>query len=482
MMVGYPDKNDLVFAYERGCTRAAYESMIDRTPPNLALKRIFAEGNVVDEIAQRSIFSDGVTIDTLDVHQASAETSVLMADRSVSRINQATFVDPGRGVTRLDSIVRSDGKWTHIEVKSGTDVKSKYVYDSLVSTDRALRAGLDVDRVILVTLDGDWRLGDPQEDLFRYTDITEKVQNTEMVEFLSRTYDDLEGGGAPSASLVKGCWKCQYFSSCFGDVEYPVTLLNRVDDAKASALAKRGIIDLREIPEGFDLSISQRATVDAAFDTEEHIDKPLLREMLSELQPPIRHLDFEWSSFAVPLHTGVAPWGAVTTQYSIHLEINDGIAHSEYLCESEGDDRRALAESMIEDLGDDGSIVVYSMAAERSRIREMASWFPDLSDELLAIESRLFDLHPLVKKCLSYPKFFGRSSLKIIQSIVPGLDYDDLEIDNGQEAMGAMGLMMRGMVDPSDIAHLRERLLRYCERDTEATVRVLRLLREMAVD
>ena len=172
--------------------------------------------------------------------------------------------------------------------------------------------------------------------------------------------------------------------------------------------------------------------------------------------------------------------GAVTTQYSIHVERDDEITHIEYLSESEGDGRRALAERMIEDLSDEGSIVVYSMAAERSRIREMASWFPDLSNELLAIENRLFDLHPLVKKCLSYPKFFGRSSLKIVQSIVPGLDYDDLEIDNGEEAMGAMGLMMRGLVGPSDVANLRERLLRYCERDTEATVRVLRLLREIA--
>ena len=90
-MARYPDKNDLVFAYERGCTRAAYESMIDTTSPNLALMRIFAEGNVVDEVAQKSIFSDGVTISTLDVARACAETRALMADSNVTRINQATF-------------------------------------------------------------------------------------------------------------------------------------------------------------------------------------------------------------------------------------------------------------------------------------------------------------------------------------------------------------------------------------------------------
>jgi len=478
-MIDYPSKHDLVTGYERCCPRAAYESMIDKTPPGLALRRIFVEGNAVDTLARDSIFSDGVTVPTVDVGQAAAETSALMADDSVVRINQATFVAPGGESTRLDSIVRSGEKWSHEEVKSGTDVKDKYVYDALVSTDRAKRAGLNVDEVRLVTVNRNWRLGDSPEALFQYTDVTDRIQYPRMVGLLSRTYAALQNGKVPTASLVSGCWKCEYFSSCFGEVEYPITLLKRLGDVRILALSQQGVVDIRNIPADFDLTNGQRETINSALNGREHVNQDLLVELLGGLEEPVRHLDFEWSGFAVPLHTDVAPWGAVTTQYSIHLEVQDGLEHTEYLSESEGDDRRELVEKMIQDVGEEGSIVVYSIAAERSRIRDMARWFPDLSNELSAIERRLFDLQPLVKRCLIYPQFFGKSSLKLVSLIVPGFGYDGLDIDNGEDAMGAMNLMTRGEIDAGDVPVLRERLLRYCERDTEATARILQALRDM---
>ena len=478
-MIDHPSKHDLVTAYERCCPRAAYESMIDRTPPSLALRRIFVEGNVVDALARDSIFSDGVTVTTRDVGRAAAETSALMADDSVVRINQATFVTPGGESTKLDSIVRSGEKWSHEEVKSGTDAKDKYVYDALVSTDRAKRAGLNVDEVRLVTVNRNWRLGDSPEALFQYTDVTDRIQDPRMVGLLSRTYAALQNGKVPTASLVSGCWKCEYFSSCFGEVEYPITLLKRLGDVRILALSQQGVVDIRNIPADFDLTNGQRENINSALNGQEHVNQDLLEELLGGLEEPVRHLDFEWSGFAVPLHTDVAPWGAVTTQYSIHLEVQDGLEHTEYLSESEGDDRRELVEKMIQDVGEEGSIVVYSIAAERSRIRDMARWFPDLSNELSAIERRLFDLQPLIKRCLIYPQFFGKSSLKLVSRIVPGFGYHGLNIDNGEDAMGAMNLMTRGEIDAGDVPVLRERLLRYCERDTEATARILQALRDM---
>ena len=479
MVSKHPSKHDLVTAYERGCPRAAYESMIDKTPPGLALRRIFVEGNAVDTLARDSIFSDGVTVTTPDVGQAAAETSALMADDSVVRINQATFVAPGGESTRLDAIVRSGEKWSHEEVKSGTDAKDKYVYDALVSTDRAKRAGLDVDEVRLVTVNSNWRLGDPPEALFQYTDITDRIQDPEMVGLLSRTYAALQNGKVPAASLVPGCWKCEYFPSCFGEIEYPITLLKRLGEARILALSQQGVVDIRNIPAVFDLTNGQRETINSALNGQEHVNRDLLEESLGGLDEPVRHLDFEWSGFAVPLHTDVAPWGAVTTQFSIHLEAQDGPEHTEYLSEAVGDGRRELAKRMIQELGEEGSIVVYSIGAEGGRIRDMASWFPDLADQLVAIENRLFDLEPLVKKCLIYPQFFGKSSLKVVLPvIVPGFGYDDLEVTGGEDALGAMNLMMRGQIPAERVPELRKQLLRYCERDTEATVRILQALRE----
>ena len=118
----------------------------------------------------------------------------------------------------------------------------------------------------------------------------------------------------------------------------------------------------------------------------------MLTKLLRGLLLHLRRQSGIWISrvsLAVPLHPDVAPWGAVTTQYSIHLETDDGLLHTEYLSDAEGDGRRRLAERMIADLGQ-GSIVVYSIAAERSRIRDMAGG--SLTSKMnLAIEMRLFD-------------------------------------------------------------------------------------------
>ena len=46
--------------------------------------------------------------------------------------------------------------------------------------------------------------------------------------------------------------------------------------------------------------------------------------------------------------------------------------------------------------------------------------------------------------------------------------------------MGVMNLMIRGEIGVGDVPLLRDQLLRYCERDTEATARILDALRSMA--
>ena len=485
-MIGHPGKHDLVIAYERRCHRVAYESMMDDSPPNLELQAIYKEGNVVDRLAQESIFSDGVTVKKVNIGEASAETSALMADQSVVRVNQATFVIPNGEASKLDSIERSGANWDHDEVKSGTSAKDKYVYDALVSTDRARRAGLDIGKVRLIHLNSDWRLGDPEEELFQVVNITEMIQDPAKVDFLSDTYQALQSGKAPIASLVPGCWKpreeggkCPFFSRCFGETEYPITRLSRLGDTRISALSQQGVVDIRDIPEGFNLTPGQRATVDFALNGQAHLNHDSLVEALAGISEPVRHLDFEWVNLAVPLHEGLAPYEFVTTQFSIHLETEDGLEHIEHLSEAEGDGRRELAESLIEGLGDEGSIVVYSKTAERGRIRDMIRWFPDLAEPLQAIENRLFDLEPVVRKCVIDPQFHGRSSLKVVLPVlVPGFGYDDLDITGGGDAKGAMSLMMRGMIAAEEVPLLRERLLRYCQRDTEATARILQALRE----
>ena len=474
-----PSKFALVQAYERGCARAAFETM-GQGSPSLQLQARFAEGNIVDKKAQDTLFSDGITVPFSRNDDAIDTTSTLMADAKVDRINQPTLRTPNGEVARLDSMERTAEGWNHEEVKSGLSVKDKHKFDALVSTDRALRAGVSIEDTWLVHLNRKWRLGDPDLDLFSTEDITGSMSDPGMVQFLADTTSKLMADSPPAAALVSGCWGCPHFSNCFGQTDNPITDLSRVKQERIAELSGHGVVDIADIPPGSKLTGVQRAHVDLVRNGQPIVNQDGLRVRLDEIQNPVRHLDFESASFAIPLHADVAPWGHVATQYSMHLESEGGLVHHEFLVEAEGDQRRALAERLIRDLGTEGSIVVWSVAYERGRIRDMAAWFPDLAPQLNAIEQRLYDLLPTVRANVKHPGFHNSYSLKsVAPGLVPGFGYDDLDIAGGGDAQGAMNLMMRGRIAAEEVPVLRERLLRYCERDTEATAAVLQALRDM---
>jgi len=474
-----PSKFALVEAYERGCARAAFEAM-GQGSPSLQLQARFAEGNIVDKKAQDTLFSDGITVPFSRNDDAIDTTSTLMADAKVDRINQPTLRTPNGEVARLDSMERTAEGWNHEEVKSGLSVKDKHKFDALVSTDRALRAGVSIEDTWLVHLNRDWRLGDPDLDLFSTENITASMSDPDMVQFLADTTSKLAAGPPPAAALVSGCWGCPHFYDCFGQTDNPITDLSKPKQESIAELSRHGVVDIADIPSGFKLTEGQRAHVDLIRNGQPIVNQDGLRGRLDEIQNPVRHLDFESASFAIPLHADVAPWGHVATQYSIHLESEGGLVHHEFLVEAEGDQRRALAERLIEDLGTEGSIVVWSIAYERGRIRDMAAWFPDLAPQLNAIEQRLYDLLPTVRANVKHPGFHNSYSLKsVAPALVSGFGYDYLDIAGGGDAQGAMNLMMRGRTTAEAVPVLREQLLRYCERDTEATVRILQALRDM---
>ncbi len=476
-----PSKFALVQAFERGCARAAFEAM-RQGPPSLQLQARFAEGNIVDKKAQDTLFSDGKTVPFSRNEDAIDTTSTLMADAKVDRINQPTLRTPNGEVARLDSMERTAEGWNHEEVKSGLSVKDKHKFDALVSNDRALRAGVSIEDTSIVHLNRDWRQGDPDLDLFSTENITGSMSDPEMVQFLADTTSKLMANSPPAAALVSGCWGCPHFSNCFGQTDNPITDLRKITKQESIAeLSRHGVVDIADIPPGFKLTRGQRAHVDLIRNGQSIVNQDVLRGRLDEIQNPVRHLDFESASFAIPLHADVAPWGHVATQYSIHLESGGGLVHHEFLVEAEGDQRRALAERLIEDLGTEGSIVVWSVAYERGRIMDMAAWFPDLAPQLNAIEQRLYDLLPTVRANVKHPGFHNSYSLKSVAPVlVPGFGYDDLDIAGGGDAQGAMNLMMRGRIVAEEVPAIRERLLRYCERDTEATARILQALRVMA--
>jgi hypothetical protein len=248
------------------------------------------------------------------------------------------------------------------------------------------------------------------------------------------------------------------------------------------ALEEANIEDIREIPEDFEgLSDLQRRVRDCVL-AQAHYVSPELKEKLGTARFPIHFLDFETCNPALPVVPGTRPFQQTPFQWSDHVLERDGrLQHREYLHVDRTDPRGPLARALVESLGTEGTIVIYSDFEERM-IRELAEAVPDEADRLLdLLESRILDLHKVIHTHYYHPGFQGSFSIKqVLPVVVPELSYDGLEIREGSQA----ALAFIGMTDPSEPRERRERLrdglLQYCRRDTEAMVRLYQTLREIA--
>jgi hypothetical protein len=82
-----------------------------------------------------------------------------------------------------------------------------------------------------------------------------------------------------------------------------------------------------------------------------------------------------------------------------------------------------------------------------------------------------------------HPEFGGGFGLKsVLPALCSGLGYDDLEIQNGDTAAASLEALLLDTDAHSDADRqaLRNALLRYCERDTLAMVRLHEQLLVMA--
>ena len=119
-----------------------------------------------------------------------------------------------------------------------------------------------------------------------------------------------------------------------------------------------------------------------------------------------------------------------------------------------------------------GSIVVYSHF-EQTRLNNLAKEFPQYANRLLALRDRLFDL-PVIRKNYNHPGFRGSYSLKaVLPVLVPNLGYVDLPIQEGNTASAAYPRLIANETREDEKVAIRDALLAYCERDTEALAKVL---------
>ena len=124
--------------------------------------------------------------------------------------------------------------------------------------------------------------------------------------------------------------------------------------------------------------------------------------------------------------------------------------------------------------------MVYS-SYEQTIVKQLAAEYPELADQLLSLRDRMYDLLKVVRAHYYHPGFHGSFSLKaVLPVLVPGIDYADLEIQEGTLASVAFTRMIDPSTPNPEKERIRKALLAYCQRDTEAMVRVFQELRSLS--
>ena len=163
-------------------------------------------------------------------------------------------------------------------------------------------------------------------------------------------------------------------------------------------------------------------------------------------------------------------------QWSCHIEFSDGsLQHKEFLDLSGNDPRRGFAETLIDAVSDNGPVIVYNAGFEGARIRELASIFPDISQLLLDILDRFFDLLPLAREYYYHPEMMGSWSIKyVLPTVAPELKYSSLAVSDGSMAQEAYKEAISPQITKDKQEAVRNQMLEYCSLDTMAMVKIIR--------
>jgi hypothetical protein len=382
-------------------------------------------------------------------------------------------------------LIRQHGseKWDMFEIKSSTEVKKKHIYDATFQA-LAIEEEYAIRNVFILHLNREYiRRGDVDvQSLFVAANITNKVTDyKEEVKGLRILAQ--QAAMASEFDGITGCSKpreCLCPDLCHPNLPaYSIFDVNRLTQSKKKVeqLLANGIRSIYDIPSTFPLSALQRFQVQVAQSGEPIIDHKRISAELEILQYPICFIDYETFNPAVPLYDGYRPYDNVPFQYSLHIlrEPEGNIEHYEFLHIEQTDPVPAFLSTLRDQLADKGSIIVWNKAFEGNVNKRMAELCPDHSDYCLTMNTRYYDLMVIFQnQWYAHPDFKGSYSIKkVLPVLVPELSYKEMEVGEGATAMATW----KRLVFESDIAaeekdRLQEAMLRYCEMDTFAMVKI----------
>lgn len=483
--------------YLRGlqCNLSLWYYKNDKNIPRIdsvSSEKIMELGAKVGLLAQEKYpFGQRVITERFNIKEAVRLTNLLIKE-GASIIYEATAITPDGNYCRIDILKKvNNNEWDLIEVKSSTEVK-EYYYDDLAFQRLVFeQAGYEIRKSILMHINNEYvREGDIDVNkLFIEVDLTKNSisKKEETQKNIDRFLEIVNDRLAPTIKIGDHCKKpyyCDYKDYCWKDIpSFSVYKLLAKSKAKRDFLVSQGIVDVKNVPDDFELSEIQMVDYLSCKTGKVHIQKNEIKEFLDELVYPLYYLDYETVWPAIPLFNGSRPFQQIPFQFSLHIQNEKGarVEHIEFLNESSGDPRAEFVKKLVSSIGDLGSVIVYNQSFEQGRNKELMEFCPEYKSKLESINSRVIDLLvPFRKRLLYSPSMNGSASIKsVLPAFVKDLSYNDLEIKEGGTASELfLKTILETNLLQAEKDNIYKNLKEYCGLDTLAMVRLIQVLYE----
>ncbi len=458
----------------------------------------FDEGHRMGELA-KSLFPDGIDIKEMIPIENYKKSRELLSKRKP--LFEAGFLHKnGKCYARADILVPSGkNEWDIVEVKSSTQVKEDYLEDVSFQKYCYESAGLKINKCFVLHINNQYiRQGkiEPKE-LFVKAEITEEIEP--LMELVPEKVDKLF-----NIIALKKCPEIKDGEDYHED-DYKVhendkfwkenpecNILDLYWGGKnAIELFNQGILSIKDMeeshfttrPQKKQQKIQHKVTISG----EHHHDKEELKEFIEKLKYPLYFMDFETYATTIPLYDGLKPFQAIPFQFSVHIikEPGSKVEHESFIALGMEDPRKDFIEKLKKALGKEGTILAYYQSFEKSRLNEIADFFPEYREWVNQVIGRMIDLYDPFKNFAYYhPSQKGSASLKKVLPALTGKGYEDMEIGNGNEASLRYLFITHGSYNgekatPEEIKKVRDDLDKYCGQDTEGMVWILDKLKEL---
>jgi len=460
---------------------------------------LIKQGNEV-EAAARKLFPKGVPI--TEIKDAAVEqTKQLMATRTPT-IFQATFVVDGF-IAKSDILVYDKGnnQWMLYEVKGTSAINEgnaghrEHIDDLAFQLSVLRRAGVSVDQCFVIHLNKKYvRSGDIDlSALFKTDDLSEKVEArlpfiegkmTVAKQYLGSTIEPAPGCACLSKARKKHCASFQLSNPQVP--AYSIHDISRIGQEKLDLLVARGIFDLNDIPNDFDLTDRQKKQVLAHKQQKPMIDRVKIKAELDALAFPLYFFDYEAFGPAIPAFDGFGPYKHIPFQFSLHIlrSRDAALEHIEFLHESLTDPSEEVVASLKRNIPTGGTVIAWYKPFEQMVNKEIGTRLPEHAEYFEEFNARIYDLMEIFSdQHYVHHGFKGSSSIKkVLETLELGLRYDSLDIREGGQAAGAWWRMVQPETPAAEKAKIAHALKDYCGVDTLAMYLIWRHLQETTAD